>query len=235
MATVDKQTCFPPPPKTPLLELLYFDIAGKGEMMRLLCAFGSLSLKDTRFKSYDEFLAMKASGKLSFGQVPLLKVSDGSGGTVDLVQSAAIMRYLGKRTGTYPKDILEAAKVDAIIDQEADAFMGVRVTRYKGRFGFKEEYLSDETWSKVEETINSEIVPGHLARLEKVLKKSTSGWLASTSGPSIADFFWVPTLKSIQGGWTGNADALKPFPALEKLITKFDEIPAVKAYYSSKV
>ena len=39
------------------------------------------------------------------------------GGSTYLVQSAAIMRYLGKLTTLYPQDALLAAKVDAIVDQ----------------------------------------------------------------------------------------------------------------------
>ena len=48
------------------------------------------------------------------------------------MQSAAIMRYLGKLTTLYPQDALLAAKVDAIVDQEMDMFTGVAASTYRG-------------------------------------------------------------------------------------------------------
>ena len=44
---------------SPSLELFYFDIPGKGEAIRLACAYANLPLKDTRFANRDEFTAMK--------------------------------------------------------------------------------------------------------------------------------------------------------------------------------
>ena len=58
---------------------------------------------------------MKESGELQFGQLPALRTADEKH---LLVQSGAIFRYIGKQSDLYPTDILEAAKVDAIVDQE---------------------------------------------------------------------------------------------------------------------
>lgn len=73
---------------------------------------------------------MRDTGKLPFGQLPVLCVDD----TEYLSQSAAITRYVGKLTGLYPtdNDIL-AAKIDAIVDSENDLFMGLTVSRYRGK------------------------------------------------------------------------------------------------------
>ena len=81
---------------------------------------------------------MKKSGELMFGQVPALQVKTGGDVTV-LNQSAAILRFVAKlapERGLYPQDAVLAAKVDALCDQEADAFAGMRVCKYKERFGF---------------------------------------------------------------------------------------------------
>lgn len=43
----------------------------------------------------------------------MLEVAEG----VFISQSAAIMRYLGKKTGLYPADDLTAAIVDGVIDE----------------------------------------------------------------------------------------------------------------------
>lgn len=118
-----------PEKRIPHLTLYYFDLPGKGEAIRLLCAYANLPLKDVRI-SRDDFIALKQSGRLAFGQVPALVVDDEH----TLVQSAAIMRYLGKLSGLYPSCPIQAAKVDAIIDEEIDLFTGLGVSRYQGTF-----------------------------------------------------------------------------------------------------
>ena len=72
-------------------KLYYFDIPGKGEAIRLACAHSGFALEDIRI-TRDQFIALKESGKLPFGQVPLLELPTGE----CLSQSAAIMRYIGK-------------------------------------------------------------------------------------------------------------------------------------------
>ena len=113
------------------LKLYYFDIPGKGECIRLLCAYAGLCLEDIRIPldNREVFDNLKKEGKLIFGQLPALQINDRG----DMItQSAAIMRYLGKITTMYPKCPIEAALVDAIIDEEADLCTGLSVSRYRG-------------------------------------------------------------------------------------------------------
>ncbi|CAM9153105.1 unnamed protein product, partial [Ectocarpus fasciculatus] len=92
-------------------KLYYFDIPGKAEAARLACQYAGYPIEDVRL-SREEFLAMKEAGRLPFGQVPVMDIGDGT----MIGQSAAIMRYLGKKTGLYPSDDVVAALVDSIID-----------------------------------------------------------------------------------------------------------------------
>ena len=55
--------------------------------------------------------------------------------------------------------------------------------------------------------------------------------MAGTNGPSIADFFWAPSLKACQTGWTGDSTVLSGFPKLEEFMGRFYGIPQVKNYY----
>ena len=48
---------------TPPMELMYFDIAGKAEAIRIAAAYGKMPLTDTRL-SGDDFEALKADGTL---------------------------------------------------------------------------------------------------------------------------------------------------------------------------
>jgi glutathione S-transferase len=68
------------------------------------------------------------AGKLPFGQVPVLEVAEGT----FIGQSAAIVRYLGKRSGLYPEDPIAAAVVDSIMDEETDLLIGPAVYVYGG-------------------------------------------------------------------------------------------------------
>ena len=64
-------------------------------------------------KLLDHVCFVLQAGKLPFGQLPVLEVEEG----VYIAQSAAIMRYIGKKTGLYPSDAVKAALVDSIIDE----------------------------------------------------------------------------------------------------------------------
>ena len=220
-------------------KLYYFDIAGKGEGIRLAFTYCGVPFEDYRFADREAVNQMKASGRLMFGQVPALEVSPLGKGVTLLNQSAAMLRFIGKlkpEVGLYPTDPLVAAKVDALCDQEADAFMGLRVTKYKDRFGFG--FLGDEAHAAqlaaAVEANNGEVIPRHLATLAKHVEAGGTGWLAGTAGPTIADFAWVPVLAAIADGWTGDAAALDATPALVALKDKFYALPEIKAYYDAK-
>ena len=57
--------------EAPKLKLMYFDIKGKGEPIRLALRYLGLPFEDYRFKDRSDFMEMKTSGKLMFGQVRL--------------------------------------------------------------------------------------------------------------------------------------------------------------------
>ena len=224
-----RQKMDPPPPRKvqPELKLHYFDIKGKGESIRLICAYGGLELEDHRFESRDQFLAMKASSRLSFGQVPMLEVD----GKVAMVQSAAIMRYLGKLTGLYPMDDhILAQKIDAIMDQVSDVFMGSTVLTYGLRYAID---LSPEAKEKCYGIFNETVLPTHLKRAERVLQSSSTGWMAGTTEPSPADFVWYCSLVNMAAKkeMSDENKSLSAFPKLKAFMEKFESLEAIKEYY----
>ena len=211
---------------------MYFDAAGKAEGTRLACAYAGLELEDYRFKDRAEFLAMKESGELRYGQVPALFV-DG----VQVTQSSSIIRVVGKLGGLYPTDVATAGLVDSLMDQEIDMTMGISCSNYQPRFGFEEVLggSDGDGTAKVRKAINDEILPRHLGQYDKVITDGGTGWLAGTSEPTIADFTVVPRLMWIKAsGVPGiGGDALfKPYANVNALIAKLMALPAVKAYYA---
>lgn len=102
------------------------------------------------------------------------------------------------------------------------------------RFGFG--CLDDATVAAVREALNSEVLPRHLGFFEKLLEQSSSGWIAGTPGPSIADFQIVPRLQWLASGANDgiSTDILKPFPRVLALIDKLMTLPAIVEYYKNK-
>lgn len=214
----------------PKLKLYYFDIKGKGEHIRLFCAYAGLELEDYRFSSRDEFFALKENGTLAFGQVPLLEVD----GKHQLVQTGAILRYLAQIAGLWPSDPLLAAKADACMAQEGDAFLGPTVVAYNSRFGIP---MDDEQKKKAMETIASDVVPTHLKNLERLLKTSSTGWLAGTEEPSPADFMWYSRFVHYMAATEAYPEKLRKleeYPLLQAFRDKVGSLEAIKEYYAKK-
>jgi len=212
------------------LKLYYFDIPGKAEALRLALKYSKIPFEDYRFKGMAEFLEMKTSGELMFGQVPALKITpiDNPKDTKMLNQSAALLRFIAKcnpKAELYPSDPVLAAKADAIVDQETDTFMGYRTTKYPSRYGltFLDDPANENFLEGAKQEISSKIIPGHLAKLEELVKMGGTEWLAGTLKPTIADFHWAPVLKRL-GEMTGDSDYLNDFPLLAKMVKSFYEL-----------
>eukprot|EP00521_Asterionellopsis_glacialis_P013859 CAMPEP_0195306276 /NCGR_PEP_ID=MMETSP0707-20130614/37117_1 /TAXON_ID=33640 /ORGANISM="Asterionellopsis glacialis, Strain CCMP134" /LENGTH=267 /DNA_ID=CAMNT_0040370489 /DNA_START=148 /DNA_END=951 /DNA_ORIENTATION=+ len=226
----------PPPPsrqqqqqKQPKLKLYYFDIKGRGESIRLLSAYAGLEMEDFRYTEPKQFIEMKENGTLPFEQVPMLEIDDGKH---RIPQSSAILRYLAKLGGLYPKDPILAAKVDAALDQEADAFLGPTVATYHRRYGI---VLNDEGLAKTAYLIATETMPQHLRCIDRLLAESSTGWIAGTEEPSPADFVWACRLVHYlpnQGNFFSEGlGKLEGFPHCKKFVDKFMALPQIKKYY----
>lgn len=97
----------------PQLKLTYFDThGGRGEPARLAMRIGNIPFEDHRFP-FSEFAEIRKS--TPFGQVPTLHV-DG----VQVTQSDAITRYVGKLAGLYPTDAYQALLCDEVMDALED-------------------------------------------------------------------------------------------------------------------
>ena len=215
------------------LKLYYFNIAAKGECIRLALTYLGIPFEDYRFADRDEFMAMKASGKLMFGQVPALEVTDKtSNSTVLLTQTAAILRFVSKLSDgkkcIYPSDPIKAAQVDAITDQEADAYSSCRVLNYSARFGFEviREEGNEKILEKATEAVKGEVMPRHFKLLTDQLNASKTGWIAGTDEPSLAEFHWMSSFEWFDGKMFNLAD----YPEIKAWIERFYSLPEIKAY-----
>ena len=160
------------------ITLKYFNIDGLGEPIRLALAMAGVSFEDHRFKERSEFIALKPS--LTFGQVPALFV-DGT----EMVQSAAVMRYIGQAldpSGTlYPSDPVVAQKVDAMADQVKDMVTGRLVYKYKERYGFTAEVITEDVEKTIEAFWFKDTLPRHLGFFAAQLVESRPGRSSDTT------------------------------------------------------
>ena len=215
------------------LKLIYFDIHGLAARIRLAARVGNLQLDDYRFPSREVFTAMKVSGELPFGQVPLLVIDD----TTKLAQSSAILRYICTLGGLHPKDDpLLSARIDAALAAEGDAFAAYGVIKYNIRNGLSVLEESSLREKALAEQVTT-VLPLHFGHLERSLEStnSPSGWIAGTERPSAADFAWGTKLRdiSIGGEIAIPATILDGFPNILKFLLKFLSVPEIQLYYAT--
>ena len=103
--------------------------------------------------------------------------------------------------------------------------------RYRDRSGFAS--VDEATLKQVEHAINTEVLPRHLALLERLLAKSSTGWIASTPKPAACDFAWCTQLQQLRAGQLAFVDPalLANYPLANALLDRFLALPEVKAYY----
>ena len=103
------------------LRLRYFPFPGRAGAIRDALRIGGIAFEDAHVPP-DRFAALKASGELPFGSLPVLDVETREG-RVSAAQSNAILRYVGRRSGLYPtNDDLRTLKVDEALDLGEDLY-----------------------------------------------------------------------------------------------------------------
>lgn len=94
-------------------KLTYFDFSGgRGEPIRIALHAAGIDFEDHRI-SFDEFL--KTREQMRFNCAPVLDI-DG----VEVTQSNAMLRYVGKMAGLYPEDATQALYCDEAMDAVED-------------------------------------------------------------------------------------------------------------------
>eukprot|EP00026_Physarum_polycephalum_P010827 Phypoly_transcript_11008.p1 GENE.Phypoly_transcript_11008~~Phypoly_transcript_11008.p1 ORF type:complete len:275 (+),score=39.82 Phypoly_transcript_11008:36-827(+) len=198
----------------------YFSARGISEPIRLL-----LKDADVKYIQNDlgmsvngvppaDFTALKASGVLDYGQVPLWE-EDG----LQLVQSFAIIRHLARKYGYNGKNEIEEAKIDSIAEGCKDFTAAIR------------KVMSAPAEQKVEVWKNTTTIdiPKWLGFFEKLLKKSEAGYFVGNK-ISYADFFVVSITEEIRGANLG----LENYPLLSEHLTKVLARPNIAKYRNLK-
>jgi len=97
-------------------KLTYFAGYGLAEQARWTMAAAGVEWEQVALSEHSQFLAMKESNQLLFGQLPLLEM-DG----LKLVQSQSMVRYVARKAGLVGKSPAEEALVDMVCEAVKDA------------------------------------------------------------------------------------------------------------------
>ena len=121
------------------MKLTYFKAYGRAEAIRMLLHHSKTDFED-KHVSFEDLPAMKASGELPNGQLPIFEMD----GRI-LNQSAPILRLLGDLKGYYnKKDASEAYEADWVIATVDDTFVGDFYRTFMGGEAADEATVADK-------------------------------------------------------------------------------------------
>ena len=100
---------------TNLVKLHYFPGRGRAETTRWMLAINHIKFENVPIETPEMLLALRASGKLPFDQMPLLEIEE-----LNLSQSSAMIRYLARSGEYYGSTEQDAVWCDMIAGAVAD-------------------------------------------------------------------------------------------------------------------
>lgn len=100
---------------TNLVKLHYFPGRGRAETTRWMLAINHIKFENVPIETPEMLLALRASGKLPFDQMPLLEIEE-----QNLSQSSAMIRYLARSGEYYGSTEQDAVWCDMIAGAVAD-------------------------------------------------------------------------------------------------------------------
>lgn len=197
----------------------YFDFdGGRGEPVRIAMHAGGIGFDDNRL-SFPEFGEMRKDTR--FNSLPVLEI-DG----VEVTQSNALSRYVGKMAGLYPEDDIQALYCDEVMDALEDMTHYIVPT-----FGLQGDELREA---------REKLADGWLS----VYLRGVDDLLARGGGEYFADNrLTVADLKAfVQTRWlrSGSLDHIptdlvqRLAPSLVEHQSRIEGEPIVVAYYATR-
>ena len=205
------------------IRLIYFDMPfWRAEVARLPLFIASIKFDDFRITD-DDNSYLKENGKLKdgtlipFRQLPVL-VIDGQ----SVAQTGGIARICGKLSGMYPEDIIEAGKVDQIIDTVTD-INELLTPSMRENDPMKKRAMRIELTNKD--------LPRYFGYLEEILKANSSHWFVGNN-MSIADIAVWSLLGWIAEGVLDDipTEITNPFERLKKVYNEVGKNPLVREW-----
>jgi glutathione S-transferase len=201
----------------PTYKLIYFNLIGRGETIRMIFKMAGVDFEDFRIER-DQFTPeMKAD--TPFGQLPVLEV-DG----VKLCQSNACARYLARKYNLAGKTDLEQAQVDMVADCFEDTIKPMIAC-----FTETDETRKAEAKKKYAE----EQLPAFLKLLERLLTANHDGDKFFVG----EEVTWVDLQFLSFIIWLKHTDVENPladFPKLTALKARVESIPQIAEWIEQR-
>ncbi len=184
-----------------MIQLIYFDFAGRGEAIRDALRWGRVPFNDVRV-SFAEFQAMRASGRLPYDRLPILELEDGT----ILAQSNTILRWAAERAGLTPGSRTDALLVEALLDSAEE---------YGGQLSTSIRVTDEAVRAHLRSDLAARWLPQWFGLLEQRLGAAGHGWLVGNA-LTVADLKVVHLVDKLVNGTLSGipTDLLSPFPAL---------------------
>lgn len=200
------------------LKLTYFDVpGGRAEPTRLALHIGGIAFEDYRFP-FSDFPEVRRTTPLN--QVPTLQIND-----FQVTQSDAIARYVGKLTGLYPADNLQALLCDEVMSALEDVNIKIGAT-----FGMTGDALKNARAALVAGPL-----PRYLRWLQQQLE-SHGGEYFADNRLTIADLKAFVCLRGLKSGKLDHlpTDLLDQVaPKLNEYLQRIGNIPTIAQFYSA--
>jgi len=203
---------------SPKLDLIYFDVRARAECARMTLAYGGIQYNFTDTQGYFgcDFMTAKTSGKLPWGQLPLLAV-DGQ-----LVsQSGSINRYVASlvtKQDFIPKNPVKAALADALHETAQDLFRIMPIVNL----------WTEAKWKEEKEEYFTKTLPTKLPALVRML--GTQKYFCGDA-PTYADFALYTIMDLVRLVEPG---VISQHASITAWMARVEQLPGVKEYLESR-
>lgn len=205
----------------PKLTLIYFPVRARAECARMIMEFGGIPYTDTDCQNFFgvSFAEAKQSGKLPFGQLPLLQIGGENGRLI--AQSGSINRYLAtlvKFPGFIPSDPTELAYCDMIHETAQDiAKINPIVNMFRGEKFHQEK---DEYFNY--------ILPPKLQALSKLLSSNQFFCGPNVTYSDFAVYHQFDLCRLVHPA------VFAEFPTVKQWMMRIEGLPGVKEYLARR-
>lgn len=218
----------------PLVRLHYFDIRGLAESVRLTLADLGIIWEEAVHSS-ESWKEAKSNGIVgglfTFGQMPALEYHDTSGQNFTMVQSVAILQFLGRKHGLYDMAEMseeQSIKVDVVVGGVMDVKKRYSTMAYAETAAFAvelEKYTSFlRTWLPYFERLAP--ARGLAAEADSFNIPQYISGSFTIADPLLYDMLDTNVLRVDPAALTG-------FPKLRALMHRIEQRPNIAAYLKS--
>ncbi|XP_002730920.1 hematopoietic prostaglandin D synthase-like [Saccoglossus kowalevskii] len=199
----------------PTYKLHYFNLQGRGEIIRLVFAAAGVEYEEIQYE-FKDWPTVK--GNFPFGKLPCLEVNGDY-----LPESNTIARYLSNEFGLAGKTKWDKARVDMITDALVDVTEAI-FRRFQEKDEKRKAILLEE--------IGTKLAPECFASLEKILGANRRGrGFFVGEAFTRADLYFINTVDAVTRHYP---DILNSTPMLKSLYDRVRAAPKIAEYIENR-